>query len=158
MPYSIKDLHETLNEYAGKSFGDSFFNKYIYNSKMPDYKSLFSKVGLKLNQESDAGYFGASINENTLSNNTIIGSPAYNAGLEKGDEIKEVNGIKMTDENHFSDFIKTQKQGEKLKITYLRNGNKKETELVLSKDPKYTITIDKEADEKAILNRNNWLK
>lgn len=158
IPYTIKDLHETLNEYAGKSFGDSFFNRYIYDSKMPDYKSLFSKVGLKVSQESDAGYFGASVNKSTIGNNTLIGAPAYNAGLEKGDVITKVNDIEMTDENHFSDFIKTKKNGEKLKITYLRNGDEKETELILSKDPRYTIIIDKEADEKAVSMRNHWLK
>ena len=157
MPYTIKDLHKTLNEYAGKSFGDGFFEKYIYNSNMPDYKSLFSKVGLKVSQESDAGYFGASVNKNTIGNNTLIDAPAYNAGLEKGDVITKVNGIEMTDENHFSDFIKTKKQGELLTITYLRIGNEKEVKLALSKDPKYTISIDTEADKKAILNRNNWL-
>ncbi|WP_394971441.1 M61 family metallopeptidase [uncultured Croceitalea sp.] len=158
IPYTIKNLHLTLNEYAGKTFGDNFFNNYIYKSKMPDYKSLFSGVGLHIVQESEVGYFGGAMNKNTISNNTLVDSPAYKAGLEKGDVITKVNAVEMTDENHFADFLKDKKQGETLKITYTRYGNEKETELILAKDPKYTITISNEADEKAISLRNNWLK
>ena len=47
-PYTIDDLHKTLNQYAGNTFGDSFFNNYIYKSGMPDYKTLFSAVGVVL--------------------------------------------------------------------------------------------------------------
>ena len=35
--YTLKDLHLTLNQYAGGSFGDAFFNAHIYKSEMPDY-------------------------------------------------------------------------------------------------------------------------
>src|SRR5690606_20112555 len=35
--YTVDDLHKTLNSYAGKEFGDHFFNNYIYKSGMPDY-------------------------------------------------------------------------------------------------------------------------
>ncbi|WP_350288215.1 PDZ domain-containing protein [uncultured Croceitalea sp.] len=157
-PYKIKDLHLALNEYAGKNFGDSFFENYIYNSKMPDYKTLFASVGLKITQDEETGTFGAYVNKNTIGNNTLIDSPAYNAGLEKDDIITEVNAIKMTEAHHFADFLKDKKEGETLKIAYTRHGNKKETELTLTKNPKYTIAIDSEADEKAVAMRIHWLK
>ncbi|WP_350292112.1 PDZ domain-containing protein [uncultured Croceitalea sp.] len=157
-PYKIKDLHLALNEYAGKNFGDSFFENYIYNSKMPDYKTLFASVGLKITQDEETGTFGTYVNKNTIGNNTLIDSPAYNAGLEKDDIITEVNAIKMTEAHHFADFLKDKKEGETLKIAYTRHGNIKETELTLTKNPKYTIAIDSEADKKAISMRNDWLK
>ncbi|GMN09177.1 M61 family metallopeptidase [Croceitalea sp. MTPC9] len=157
-PYTITDLHLTLNEYAGKSFGDSYFENYIYNSNMPDYKTLFASVGLKMTQDEDTGYFGGYVNKNTIGNNTLIDSPAYKAGLERGDVITKVNTIEMTEENHFSDFLKTKKQGDTLAITYTRFGKERKTEVTLSKNPKYTISIDTEADEKAVSMRNKWLK
>lgn len=157
-PYKIKDLHLALNEYAGKNFGDSFFENYIYNSNMPDYSTLFASVGLKITQNEEIGSFGGYVNKNTIGNNTLIDSPAYNAGLEKGDVITQVNAIEMTEENNFADYLKDKKRGETLKLSYTRYGKKKETELTLSKNPKYTITINSEADEKAVSMRNDWLK
>ncbi|WP_313791195.1 M61 family metallopeptidase [Lacinutrix neustonica] len=94
IPYTIKDLNAVLNAYAGTDFGDGFFNTYIYKSEMPDYKTLFETVGLTIEQDSKKKYIGASFNNNLVSRNTKIGTPAYQAGLEKGDEIISVNGIK----------------------------------------------------------------
>ncbi|WP_350285492.1 PDZ domain-containing protein [uncultured Croceitalea sp.] len=157
-PYTINDLHELLNAYAGKTFGDSFFNNYIYNSKMPDYSSLFNSVGLLIAQDEDSGYFGAYIKENTLANNTLIGSPAYQAGLDKGDVIAEVNGVPMTEENNFADFLKEQQQGALLNITFNRFGHERTTKVTLAKDPKYTITINPDANAASVAKRKEWLK
>jgi predicted metalloprotease with PDZ domain len=158
IPYTIEDLHLTLNEYAGKSFGDNFFNNYVYKSKMPDYKSLFSIVGLQLTQESKAGYFGGSVNKNTISNNSLIDSPAYIAGLEKGDVILIANDTPMTGSTNFSDFLKSTTHGDKLKLLYSRLGIVRETELTLAKDPKYSIAINPDSTTKASAKRDSWLK
>ena len=158
IPYTIEDLHLTLNEYAGKSFGDNFFNNYVYRSKMPDYKSLFSSVGLQLTQESKAGYFGGSVNKNTISNNSLIDSPAYIAGLEKGDVILIANDTPMTGSTNFSDFLKSTTHGDKLKLLYSRLGIVRETELTLAKDPKYSIAINPDSTTKASAKRDSWLK
>ena len=58
VPYTIKDLHESLKQYAGPVFGDNFFNNYIYQSKMPDYESYFKSVGVVVKQDFDNPYFG----------------------------------------------------------------------------------------------------
>ncbi|MFD2586890.1 M61 family metallopeptidase [Croceitalea marina] len=158
MPYTIKDLHLTLNAYAGKSFGDDFFENYIYQSNMPDYKTLFANVGLKMTQDTETGYFGGVIAKNTINNNTLVDSPAYTAGLEKGDVILIVNDIPMVGSTNFSDFLKSTQNGDKLRLTYSRQGKVQKTEVTLTKDPKYAITLDDEASKEVTLNRKKWLK
>jgi predicted metalloprotease with PDZ domain len=158
IPYTIKDLHLTLNEYAGKTFGDNFFNNHVYKSKMPDYQSLFSLVGLNLAQESEAGYLGASVNKNTISNNTLVDSPAYKAGLEKGDVILIANDTPMEGSSNFSDFLKSTTKGDKIKLSYRRIGKVRETVVTLAKDPAYSITINPNASTKASTRRDSWLK
>lgn len=157
-PYSIEDLHKTLEEYAGKAFADSFFNAYIYQSNMPDYASLFSSVGLKIVQESEMGYLGASITQNTISNTTLIATPAYRANLEKGDIILIADDIPMVGSINFADFLKTKKEGDQLKLSFSRFGKVRQTQLVLQKDPVYSISLDTNASADVIAKRNRWLK
>jgi predicted metalloprotease with PDZ domain len=157
-PYTINDLHVALNEYAGKEFGDNFFNGFIYSSKMPDYEKLFASVGISMKQNDTSGYFGGSVKENEIISNTLIGSPSYLAGLENGDVIISVNEIVLTPEKTFSDFLKEQKSGAILNLVYERYGKTKAASLTLGKDPKYTISIDTAANDSSIRRRNLWLK
>ena len=110
-PYTIENLQESLNRYAGNNFGDDFFNKYIHTSGMPDYKQLLSAHGVLLQQNLDQAYFGsaAKINDElngVLTSNPRIGSPAYNAGLDNNDVITRINGQPFPNEQSCDDFIK----------------------------------------------------
>ena len=64
--YTIEDLHNTLNEYAGAEFGNTFFNNYIYKSKMPDYVRLFKTVGIELTVNDERVSFGASVRNQVI--------------------------------------------------------------------------------------------
>lgn len=167
IPYTIKNLNETLNQYAGKAFGDAFFDAYIHHSKMPDYKPLFATVGVALKQHSETPYFGAYVTLNGDGNeeitaNTKIGSPAYKARLDKGDIITLINGATFPDGKQFGEFIKEFKVGDTLKITFERYGNKKTTSVVLEASPLYSISLlEKEGNKpsrKILKKRREWLK
>jgi predicted metalloprotease with PDZ domain len=156
-PYIISDLQNTLNEYAGDSFGDEFFNKYIYKSEMPDMKRLFESVGVSLTQNLEEISFGARVNDdNVISGNTSIGSSFYNAGLENGDKIIKVGDVVLSD--HISTVLNNFKAGDKVKIVYERIGNQKETEVTFVSNPSYTIAVNSEASETQKNAREVWLK
>ncbi len=86
-PYTIDNLNKALNKYAGKLFGDYFFNSFIYKSAMPNYEPLFKRVGVVLKQDSKKVFLGVSTSNGVVRNNAQIGSPAYKAGLNSGDKI-----------------------------------------------------------------------
>ncbi|MDX1364994.1 M61 family metallopeptidase [Arenibacter latericius] len=166
-PYTIDDLHQTLVKYAGKEFGDHFFDYYIYKSEMPNYENLFQSVGVVLKQATEQPYFGASVNINQfgagiIQRNTQIGSPAYKAGLERGDVIMAVNNTPLTSNQTFNDFISQYKVGEALKIAYSRYGIPKFTVVGLTANPTYTIQLmEKEGakpGKKVLKKRKDWLK
>jgi len=50
IPYTLENLHAALSEFAGKSFGDDFFNSYVYQSNMPNYTPLLNNAGVLLEQ------------------------------------------------------------------------------------------------------------
>ncbi|WP_273568337.1 M61 family metallopeptidase [Maribacter halichondriae] len=167
LPYTIQDSHKTLNKYAGKAFGDAFFNLYIYKSEMPDYKTLFESVGVVLNQDLDVPYFGVNAELDGDGNGEIndypkIGSPAYKAGLTSGDIITAINDTPYPDGMRFNEFIKQFKVGANLKIYYIRYGVPKTIVVTLEADPSYSIDLVEKTEqnptEKILAQRNKWLQ
>ncbi|WP_324025035.1 PDZ domain-containing protein [Maribacter sp. BPC-D8] len=167
-PYTIENLNKALNLYAGKEFGDNFFNSFIYKSEMPLYNELFKTVGVSLSQNTETAYFGAAVSitddlNGKIRSNTKIGSPAYIAGLDKDDIITTINGDKFPNGIQFDTFIKDGfKPNDILSITFLRDGLERKTEVTLSSNPNYAISLveknEKAPSKKVLKNRKAWLK
>lgn len=161
-PYTIQDLQNTLNDYAGNNYGDWFFNHYIHKSGMPDFKRLFESVGVSLTQDETKVYFGATVKEGIITTNPMMDSPAYKAGLEKGDKLLEVGKTNFNSFMNFDDIVNTAKPGSKLDIVYERYGIQKETNVTFQKDPAYTLSLFEEKGMKLSVKqemaREEWLK
>jgi predicted metalloprotease with PDZ domain len=166
-PYTIENLHGVLNEYAGKAFGDAFFRSYIYKSDMPDYKSLLESVGVVIARDREIPYLGVDAlldgdGNGSITSNAKIGSPAYKAGLDKGDVIIFINGAGFPHKQQFADYIKQFKISDTLQISFERFGIPKKVSVVLEADPDYSIqlmeTAGKEPSNTQKQNRKEWLK
>jgi len=167
IPYTIANLQETLNSYAGNGFGDDFFNKFIHESGMPDYKSLLESFGVILKQSTEEPYFGVNVSldgdgNGELKGNSKMDSPAYKAGLDSGDVIISINGNPFSEGKQFTDFIKEHAVGDELKIDFTRFGSKKSTTVKLEAGPAYSIfLLEKEGSKpskKVLGKRKGWLK
>ena len=166
--YTIENLNETLNIYAGDTFGNNFFNSFIHKSEMPSYTELFKTVGVSLSQNTEAAYIGAAVSitddlNGKIQSNTRIGSPAYIAGLDKDDIITSINNKPFPNGIQFNTFIKDEfKPKDTLSITFLREGIERKTEVTLTSDPNYAINLieknDKTPSKKVLKARQAWLK
>ena len=166
--YSIENLNETLNIYAGDTFGNNFFNRFIHKSEMPSYTDLFKTVGVSLSQNTEAAYIGAAVSitddlNGKIQSNTRIGSPAYIAGLDKDDIITSINNKPFPNGIQFNTFIKDEfKPKDTLSITFLREGIERKTEVTLTSDPNYAINLieknNKTPSKKVLKARQAWLK
>lgn len=79
---------------------------------------------------------GAYISEDSEQGPGILpDSPASSAGLRAKDIITQINGIKVTSERPLTSVISRYSVGEKVKITYLRDGKKQTVELTLKAAP-----------------------
>lgn len=166
-PYTLDDIHKTLNDYAGKAFGDNFFNSYIYKSGMPDYRSLLESVGVVLQQNPETPYIGIMAEldgdgNGEVQTNPKIGSPAYEAGLDMGDVIMSINGNDFPSGQQFDAFLEQFKVGDTLKIGFERYGKAKSTSVILKSDPKYKIhlmeTVGGKPSKKQLKKRQGWLE
>ncbi len=168
IPYTIQNLHDALNEYAGDTFGDNFFKNYIYKSGMPDYKSLMASVGVVLEQPKASPYFGAYVSMSAdksgymILRNTKMDSPAYKAGLDNGDVILSINDIPFGQDQSFDDYLGQFNLGEPLQVKFKRYGTEKSTEMVLTPSPDYAFSLmedkDEKPSEKMLEQRKEWLK
>jgi predicted metalloprotease with PDZ domain len=155
--YTIDDLHQTLNSYAGVEFGDAFFNNYIYKSEMPDFETLFETVGVDLKQQTDKAAFGLRLRNRVITSNTQIGSAAYNAGLEKGDKLLKIAGIEINETSDLNKVLGNFEPNQTLDIVYERFGKQQAIKMTLDADTSYTIASSEDLSEIARANRNAWL-
>ena len=160
-PYTIDNLHQALNKYAGKLFGDYFFSNYIYKSAMPSYESLFKSVGIVLKQDSKSVFLGVYTLKGIVRNNAQIGSPAYKVGLNSGDKIIAIDNYVVNNKNSVSSILSNYKIGNTVTIQFSRYNQLRTVKVLLIKDPKYTImSFEKagiEISSEILKNRKEWL-
>ncbi|PCJ94843.1 MAG: peptidase M61 [Flavobacteriaceae bacterium] len=160
--YTVDDLNQTLNSYAGKEFGNHFFDNYIYKSNMPDFKRLFLSVGIQLIQDtSKVAYFGVSLRDQKANNYSRFNSAAYNAGLTKGDKIIQLGNEELNNSSNLNDILSAYKPDDTLSLIYERYGETKETAITLLKNQNYSISLFEENDiklkKKIKEHRTDWL-
>ena len=159
IPYTVKDLQVLLDAYAGEEFATDFFGNYIFNSKMPDYKTLFNSVGVSFEQSklNEAG-FGAQLNDNfRIVSNPFEGSAAFKAELTYGDQIIAINDIAISKEIKPVVFLKQFKPSQTVKVTFKRFDKQKETQLTFDTNNSYVTNLEKENKKGIKERRISWL-
>lgn len=153
IPYMPDDLKTGLAEVTGdKAFADEFFAQYIEAGGLPDFAPLLAQAGLELRKakagEAWAGPVDFDVAENavTLDGATIAGTPLYEAGLDRDDEIIALDGVDIDSEEDWNDAISGQKPGDSVEIRFTRRGAEQSAELVLAEDPSLEIVTFEDAD------------
>lgn len=145
-PYTLKDLRDALAEVTkNKAFADEFFDKYVEGREIADYAALLARAGYALHPRApEAGWAGnVQLRQGNggLAVTEVVpfGTPAYQAGLDRGDVITAIAGQPATNASWAA--LRDQKPGESVAITIRRrDGKTVEKTLVLKADP--TLTID----------------
>lgn len=163
IPYTVRDLQARMAEYAGESFANEFFGKYILDSQMPDYASLFKKMGVTYtNRAEGRASIGGNIRKQRegwqLTSNATVGSPIYKAGVESEDVILSLAGTVLTDDSNINEIIATHKPGDTIEIKYRKIwGEEKTSKITLEEAQAWSTAMDANADAKAKARRDAWL-
>src|SRR5690554_1569456 len=159
--YTVENLNETLNTYAGKDFGNHFFNNYIYKSGMPDFKHLFETVGVDLSQDPSKVELGVYVRQGKLISNPKNHSTAYLAKLQKGDKLIKIGTTEITGDSDINALLNTYQVNDQVEVTFERFGKTRTTTLILQADSSYTISLmetnKKPLNKKLKTQRENWL-
>ena len=143
-PYTLADARARLAEVSGdRAFADEFFDKYVEGREVADYSRLLLRAGYILRKRSPGAAWMGPANlvdgGGTINNLLPWGSPAFDAGLDQGDVIIDVDGKAMGG-GVLQAAVKARKPGDRLTITYKRRGGATGTAtILLTEDPSLEV-------------------
>jgi len=160
--YTIQNLENTLSAYVNSEFSNDFFQKYIYDSQMPDYEFLLSSVGIVFsNNNGQITSIGANItaidNKWLISSNPLKESSSYKAGLSKGDKIISIDGKLTNNRVKPDDFLATYQAGDQIEVVFNRFGQNKKTKMTIEKNLSYKTFLEENPEKHVRKRRDNWL-
>lgn len=146
IPYTLDDLETQLGIYTGdKAFAKDFFARYIRGRDVVDFAALLPSAGLVLRPRApDAAYLGQLFltydsTGATIAGNTIIGSPVYIAGLDRGDRIITMDGKALVSDAVFQAIKSAHKPGDEIRAEVESRGTRKDIALTFANDPRLEI-------------------
>jgi predicted metalloprotease with PDZ domain len=166
VPYSVHDLQAVLTEYTSAAFANTFFEKYILKSELPDYEKLLAGMGVTLERvNAGKAYLGANLKKTdqgiVISSYTKIGTPAYKGGLESGDIIVAIDEKTFPDVDALNAYISNCKPGQEVLVRFKRNDAERGTKFSLEENPALKTQLYEDAGFKVeaekTKRRTSWL-
>ena len=126
----INSLKLVEDEIEGMGFALPIEEVMLYVERLENGEKITRPtVGLELIDASNSyllGYYqmniDTSIKEGAIIYRVVDNSPAALAGLKSGDVITAVDNVKVTDVTHFRYLLYKHSIGDKMKVTYIRDG------------------------------------
>jgi predicted metalloprotease with PDZ domain len=125
--YGPADFQKASELMAGASL-EEFFSRYVRGKEELDYNAALEAAGLKLETSAAADarvYFGADVAEEDdrlIVKRVYAGSPAYEQGLNAGDQIVALDNMRVT-RDFFNARIAEKKPGDLVNLTIFRFDN-----------------------------------
>jgi predicted metalloprotease with PDZ domain len=136
-PYTMNGLQDALAAYTNADFAKVFFTKYVYGHASIDYGKLLSKAGLEVTSTGAVADITGSTRLETengklvVADNTIRDTPLYDAGVDAGDELTELDGEALHNEQDLESILSRHKAGDQLKMVYKHRNALIETSMKL---------------------------
>ncbi len=122
--YTPEDFQKVSEMMAGKSLED-FFSKYVRGEAEIDYDAIMNGIGVKTNvgePNKARAYIGADLAEEAgrLTIRSLpADTPAYEQGLNTGDQIVAVDGYRAS-QSFMQSYLSEKKPNDKVKLTIFR--------------------------------------
>lgn len=166
--YTLNDLRTILGSTVNdQQFANEFFKRYIAGKEFVDYASLLSPAGFLLRKGSEGKAWLGPLslrfenNETFVNSGTIVGTPIYNAGLDRGDKIQTIDGKKITTNADVDSLLVKHAVGDVIVIECNQRGEDKKLSVTLTENPKLEIVpfekIGKEITPAIKSFRESWL-
>jgi predicted metalloprotease with PDZ domain len=166
--YTPEDFQKACETMAGTSL-DEFFAKYVRGREELDYNAALNAAGLRLETTAPSAatntfvspYFGADLaqeGDRLMVKRVYAGAPAYEQGLNTGDQIVAINNMR-TNKDFFDARIAEKRPGDLIALTIFRSDDLSILPIKLGGrvDPAYQIVaLDNPSDEQKRTHQS-WL-
>ncbi len=139
-PYTVDDIERTLGEYTGDpAFARDYFARYVRGREAPDYPALLARAGVTVRPaNSEAAFSGLRLGREDamVPFGTSVGTPAYDAGLDRGDEVKSVDGKPVANQADLAAIEANHRPGDSVPIVFVQRGEQRTATLHFATDPR----------------------
>jgi predicted metalloprotease with PDZ domain len=140
--FTDEEFQKMVESVAGKPMGD-FFQKYIFGTETIPYNTYFETVGLQLkdkNADKLDPFLGTEFRGGGLRITGVVrDSPAYNDGLNVGDEILQIDGARPDD---IAKLVTSKKIGDVMEVKVKRDGLEKKYNITLQRNPAKNLVLE----------------
>jgi predicted metalloprotease with PDZ domain len=149
-PYTSADAEQRLADVTGDaSFAHDFFARYIHGREAPAFDALLAPAGFVL-QKLNAGraWWGDFRLESrdglTIASTPRSTTPAYKAGLDFEDQLRQVDGARVSFPDDVNVILRRHKPGDVIPVEYVdRTGVSKTVRVTLEEDPAvHLVTVE----------------
>ena len=140
-PYTVDDLERTLGEYVGDAaWARDFFAKHVRDRDAVDYARLLAQAGILVRPSNpDGGTLGlAPLQFDSTGARvigpTLVGTPVYDAGIDRGDLIVSVAGRPAISQEAFAAAVDGKRPGETVEIVFEQRGERRTATVPLIED------------------------
>jgi predicted metalloprotease with PDZ domain len=163
VPYTVDDIRQALVDVTdNERFANDFFARYINGTELPDYASLLGNAGFELRLankgKATAGPVSLEFDgkDAIISGNTIIGSPLYDAGLDRGDQIIAIDRLRIRNQGKWNNALGRYEPGDTATIRFIQRGVERSSEITFDESPVLEIVED-DASDAQLAFREAWL-
>ncbi len=178
IPYTLDDARRALATASGDSaWAWDFWKRYIVGHDLPDYPTLLANAGLAVRKaQPGAPWIGDAIggggggrqgasNPNvaplTITGQVLIGTPLYDAGLERGDHITALNGKPLASDADLRAAIAAHNPGDKVTIAFEGRAGHREASMTVAENPALQVVAFEDAGmtptDQQLAFRAKWL-
>ena len=137
-PYTAHDAQWVLGLVASDSeFADQFFARYIDGREVVDYTQLFQPMGIAVQPINPGVAMLGDVQFNRrlrVDTDTAYGSPLYDAGVARGDQIESLAGRPVVNESDIDRVLESYEPGDRIAVTFTRLGQVRESSVSLTED------------------------
>jgi predicted metalloprotease with PDZ domain len=169
IPYSVDDLEAVLVELTGDAaFAREFFSRYVHGNDVPDFEALLASAGMVLRRSrpvsATIGRVGLRYGQDgaVIADYTTVGTPIYDAGLDQGDRIIELDGRALRSPADLAAVLEGKRAGDEITVRYASRGSERSAMIVLAENPALEVATyeaaGQEVDGAVRAFREEWLE
>ncbi len=142
-PYTVDDIEATLGEYVrDPDFAHDFFRRYVRGHDVVDYPVLLAQAGVLVRPADPAAAYAGPARFNfdssgaELNAPVLVGTPLYQAGIERGDRIRTVDGAPLASMDVWRAMLKSHKPGDTAELVVDQRGATRTLRVAFAADPR----------------------
>ena len=153
-PYTHDDLRAALGRITrDTAFARAFFASYIEGREVVDYAALLAQAGIRLRPAAPGkAFLGGPVafddeGRASITGPTLIGTPLYEAGLDRGDVILSLDGAPLASAAGLAAIVERRPPGARIPIEYEQRGARRRATITLAADPRLEAVTFEQAGE-----------